>query len=131
MKFISDEEWRELQIAESPYVMNEILSRVYNGAIEAALTQLPEVAVAMIKNTGAVKAMSEDYFKRNKEFKDHKDIVTSVLQEVEVSNPAWDYEKILKESEGKIKEKIGAVSNIEQLSLDMPENPNRNANGVI
>lgn len=131
MKFITKEECETLGIGADADLLNEILSRVYNAAIEAAIRKLPEVVSRMVANTTAVQTMTKDFFNRNKDFDTHKEIVAAVIQDVESKNPAWDYNKILNEAEGSIKEKIVATKNIPKLSLDKPTKVNLDGNGVI
>lgn len=130
-QFISKEEWLEIVKSEDETLINEILSRVYNSAIEAAIKKLPEVVTRMVANTTATKAMKKDFFKRNVGFSDHKEIVIAVVQEVEVLHPEWGYDAILRESEPIIKEKIGAVGRAKGLPLNMPNEVNLKGNGVL
>ena len=131
MKFISEEEWKELIKSPDATLMNEILSRVYNGAIEAAIRKLPEVVTRMVASTTAQQAMTKDFYGRNAGFEDHKVTVTSVVEEVESAHPELDYDAILKKAEPIIKEKIEAVKCAEDLPLDLPKEVNLEGNGVL
>ena len=131
MKFISNEEWKALSEQKDETLVNEILSRVFNSAVESAIRQLPEVVSRMVASTAATKAMTNKFLDRNKEFKDHQRIVTLVLQDIESKNADWDYEKILEEAEPIIKEKIKAEKEVPALPMDKPENVKPDANGVL
>lgn len=129
MRFISQEEWKRLTEEMDESLMNEILSRVYNAAVEKTLTKIPELLSRMVKTATATHAMTEDFFARNASFKEHKDIATQVVMDVESRNPDWDYTKILNHAEPLIKEKISVV--IPNLECNIPEKVNLNGNGVI
>lgn len=129
MKFISQEEWKRLTEEMDESLMNEILSRVYNAAVEKTLTKIPELLSRMVKTATVTHAMTEDFFTRNASFKEHKDIVTQVVRDVESRNPDWDYTKILNHAEPLIKEKISV--DIPNLECNIPEKVNLKGNGVI
>lgn len=131
MKFISDVEWKRLQDEMDEKLLNEILSRVHNSAVEKVLTKLPEVISRMISSTVALQNMTKDFFARNSSFQDHKDIAASVIQDVESLHPDWTYEEVLKEAEGVIKLKIEATKGQQILPLDKPKEVNLDGNGVL
>ena len=131
MKFISKEECEMLGTRLDEELLNEILSRVYNAAIEKAITKLPEVVSRMVASTTATQAMTNDFFKRNKDFENHKEIVASVIQEIDSQNPGMNYDEILKDAESIIIEKIIATYKKETLQLDKPSEVNLKGNGVL
>ena len=131
MKFISKEECEMLGTRLDEELLNEILSRVYNAAIEKAITKLPEVISRMVASKTATQAMTNDFFKRNKDFENHKEIVASVIQEIDSQNPGMNYDEILKDAESIIIEKIIATYKKETLQLDKPSEVNLKGNGVL
>lgn len=131
MKFVSKEEMAELMKSEDESLINEILSRVYNAAIEAKIRKLPEVISRMIANTTATQAMTKDFFKRNEGFENHKDIVAAVIQDIESVNPDKEYGFILLEAEPIIKEKIAALGLAKNMPMDLPAVVNLKGNGVL
>ena len=131
MKFISNEEWKELNKQPDEMLINEILSRVCNMAVENAIRKLPEVVSRLMATTAATKALTQRFFEDNKDFEKHKDIVTAVVQDVESLHPDWDYAAILKEAEDKIQQKIIAGNNVPELAMDIPKDINLDGNGVI
>lgn len=107
MKFVSRKEWDELQLQHgNEELLNEILSRVCNKAMEDTLRKLPEVVSRMLKSTIATQNMSKDFFDRNKDFVNYPDIVNSVVQDTESKNPNASYKDILKDSESVIQSRI-------------------------
>lgn len=129
--FISREEWKAIQEAEDETLINEILSRVYNAAIETCIRKMPEMISRMVATTTATKAMTKDFFDKHKEFENHKEIVGSVIQDVESKHAGWDYKAILNEAAPVIQAKIDAVKTMPNLALDKPKTVNLDGNGVI
>jgi len=131
MKFISDEEWKIMGAEPNAELINEVLTRVYNSAVEAAIRKLPDVVSRMVASTTATQAMTKDFFARNKGFDEHKEIVAAVVQDVESLHPDSNYAEILKMAEVGIKEKISAISKMPKLPLDKPSEVNLSGNGVL
>ena len=132
MKFITREELDRISsTTNGEDLLNEILTRVYNAAVEGTLRKLPEIVDKMVVNATASQAMQKDFFTRNKDFMEHRNIVAETIQNVESLNPNMDYSDILKTAEPVIKEKILALKGIEKLPLDMPEHVNLKGNGVL
>lgn len=129
MKFISSEEWKRLTEEQDESLMNEVLSRVHNAAVENTIRKIPELLSRMVKTTTATHAMTEDFFKRNELFKKHRDTVMQVVRDVESRNPDWDYTKILNAAEPLIKEKLSIK--IPSLDTGIPKEINLKGNGVI
>lgn len=131
MKFISKEEWKALSKQTDEILINEVLSRVFNRAVETAILKLPDTISRLMVSTTATQNMTKDFFKRNSSFEEHKDIVASVTQDVESLHPEWNYEEILKEAEGVIKFKIEVLPKQGSLPLDKPEKVNLDGNGIL
>ena len=113
MNFISKTEWDELQLQHgNEDLLNEILSRVYNKAIEDTLRKIPDVISRLLKSTIATQKMSTEFYARNKSFAEHQDIVASVIQDVESRNPNAGYKDILMDSESIIRDKIKAFTSV-------------------
>ena len=130
MKFVSKEEFNKLQSNENTEeLLNEILSRVFNAAVETAITKLPDVVARMAKSTVAIQNMTKEFFESNEDFKDHKDVVAGVVQDIESRHADWDYGKILETAKPLIKEKLAI--DIPDLPTDTPTEVNLNGNGVI
>lgn len=131
MKFISKEEWETLNAQQNEDLINEVLSRVYNAAIEKALTKLPEVVSRMVANTAANKAMTTEFYSKHEEFVYHKEIVASVVQEIDAQNPGKNYSEILEEAVPIIEQKIKAAEKAKSLLLDKPSEISLNGNGIL
>lgn len=131
MIFVTREEWQQVRESESERPINEVLSRLYNKAVEDTLRKLPEVISRMLANTAAIQSMTKAFFEKNKDFEAHKPTVAAVVQEVESANPGLNYDKILELAEPVIREKINAVTGIKDFPLWKPEAVSLNGNGIL
>lgn len=104
--FISKEEFIKLRDAQDESFINEILMRVYNKAIEDSLALLPRTLVAYTKKQTEIANLISDFYKNNKEFIEHKQIVTKVVGEIEKENPGLTYSFILSKATPIIRNKI-------------------------
>lgn len=108
--FISKEEFIKLRDAQDESFINEILMRVYNKAIEDSLALLPRTLVAYTKKQTEIASLISDFYKSNKNFIDHKQIVASVVKEVEKENPGLTYSLILNKAAPIIENKIALLN---------------------
>ena len=131
MKFISDEEFKELKKAETPELFNEILSRVCNAAIENTIRRWPDVATRLTATAIATKAATKEFYDKNKDFIDHKDIVTAVVQDIDSKDPTLSYGEMLKKAEPIVREKIKNEKLHKGLPCALPDKVNLKGNGVI
>jgi DNA-directed RNA polymerase len=87
---------------------------IVNLAMEKALRMLPEVVVKLMEQKTSMLRIKEQFYKENEAFLKHKDIVASVIEEVEGKNPGKQYEDLLTLATPLIKARIGTIG-----SLDM------------
>lgn len=133
MKFISPEECEKLRNAPDTetfsILLNEVLSRVCNAATEGSIRKIPEVVTRLVATSTATKAMTVDFYDKNKDFVDHKDIVNSVVQDIDSKNPEYDYAKMLEVATPIIKEKIRGGNLDSKLPCDLPGDVNLKLKG--
>lgn len=72
---------------------------IQTHAAEQALRMLPNVVDYLIKQSTHIKGLSEDFFKRNKDLVNKKDMLAKLLEQVESENPGLPYEKMLSKVE--------------------------------
>lgn len=135
MKFASDEECEKLRNAPDQetfsILLNEILSRVHSSSIETTMRKLPDILSRMVANTTTTQAMTNEFFKNNPEFKDHKNIVAAVVEELDSKEPGRDYDKILEDAKPIIEEKIRFAGSEKDMPVDLPTKVNLGGNGAI
>lgn len=95
---------------------------IINAAVEQTLLRLPEVVGNLITNHISLLKMNREFYDKYPEFKDKKDIVTSVVEMVEGENPTLDYKDILSKAVPRIKERMNKVKG---LDFEVRSRPNR------
>jgi hypothetical protein len=118
-------------LEEAVVIINEILSRVYNRAVEDALRQTPDLMLRLFVSMQAQQETKKDFYDRNPDFKNYLDIVQSVVQKVEAKNPDKSYEFILGLSEPMIRQQIVMMADLKKLPLDKPKEVNRDGKGIL
>ena len=104
--FCTDEEFLLLKEAGNANILNELLLRVYNKAIEQALCHIPDVVNKLSKKVKNVNIALDAYFKKNPTFLDHKDIVMQTMQALEMEFTGMLFEDILEKATPIIEKKI-------------------------
>ena len=93
---------------------------IIDAAVEKALLMLPEVVSRLFMEKTAMKKMAEKFFGDNPTFKDNKDIVGSVLEELESKNPGKAYSEILNEAGPIITSRISQIGTANLSSVQKP-----------
>jgi hypothetical protein len=133
-QFMTKEEvlrMRSSTIEEAVYIVNEVLSRVYNKAVEDTLRQTPDLMLRLFVSQQAQNKLVTDFYESNPDFKGHRDIVQSIIQKVEASNPGKTFEFILSLSEPMIRDKISKLALLKELAYDKPEEVNKDGTKAL
>lgn len=132
-QFITREEWEQLSRSTNEVMFNEILNRLYNMTIEAAMLQLPTTMEVVAKNTMAQMAVTKKFYDDNPSFIPNKSIVIEVVQSTEEANPGMKYEDILALAKTEIDRRISNLSLGNQLPLHLMsrEEVNLQLNGEL
>ena len=93
---------------------------IINEAVEKALLSLPEIVNGLLAEKQVMREMSVKYFGDHPEFKEHKSVVASVIQQVETDNPGLSYTEILDKSTPIIKEMIRQAGSVDTGSIEKP-----------
>jgi len=93
---------------------------IINKAVERALLMLPDTVGNLIANHVALSKLNSKFYADHPEFKDKKDIVTSVVEMIEGKNPLSKYEDILKEAVPEIKRRIDTLKPLDMERVKVP-----------
>lgn len=102
----------------------EIISK----AVERALLILPEVVGSLITEHTTLLRVNKEFYEKYPQFKDHKDVVASVIESVEARELGQDYKTILEDSIGEINRRIKLVRNLDKKTA---KRPNLRINGEL
>lgn len=91
-------------------------------AVERALLVLPSVLLRLMANYDILSKVNKDFYSSNPGFQLHKDIVSSVVNEVEKENPLEDYGKLLNKSVPRIKERISIIRKVDTKTINYKPN---------
>ena len=122
MQFLNEEEFNKLKEGDFS-LFCEILSRVHNSSVEAAMRMTPPLAAKLIKEGVLIHKIKSKFFDDNPEFIKHKDVVQQIVQKTEEENPGMDYKRLLETATPLIRKKIVEVVNIDQLNMFPAEKP--------
>jgi hypothetical protein len=78
------------------------------------LRTLPKTIEYLLKQSASIKQLSEDFFTRNKDLQNHKDLVGQVLEQTEAENPGMAYDKLLEKVEQRTRSKLGTLKTIQR-----------------
>lgn len=101
---------------------------IIKEAAERALLALPETVGNLMKSQAALHKLNTKFYAEHPEFKDRKDVVSSVLEMVEGKNPLDSYEDMLKKAVPEIRNRLNIASTLNM--KDVPAIPKRNFSGV-
>ncbi len=97
--------------------------------IERLLLRLPEVVGNLMSDHALNLKLNKEFYQKHSEFQSHKDVVVSVVEQVEGLNPLKTYQEILDLAVPRIQETIRVKSG---LSLDKPVGfPSLQTNGEL
>lgn len=103
--FLSDSEFKEI-MSGNKQVLDEVLARIYNKAVEDALCRIPSVVVSYTQKNAAIKMALGEMYKDNPDFKGHEGMVQQVVKEIEGKTPEKTYEELFAMAIPIIKERI-------------------------
>jgi hypothetical protein len=79
---------------------------IIDRAVEETLRRLPEVVGNLMVSNTVYSKMSEEFYSKHKEFTNHREIVQTVVAQIESSDPTKNYETILAEAVPQIRQQI-------------------------
>jgi hypothetical protein len=118
MEFITEKEFEDIIVGKDVKLLNEVMERLFNKAVESAIQVTPGLTANLIKNAIALRSMSTKFLEDNKEFKDHEEILRNIVRQTELENPGATYEKVLEKSVPGIKAAIAAIDKIQPSELN-------------
>lgn len=96
----------------------EIIDKAVALAVEKTLLMIPEVIGNLMADQAVLNKLNSQFYADNPEFRDHKQLVVSVLEELDGKNPGMKYEDILAKSIPEIKRRISLTKDLKMDSID-------------
>lgn len=103
----------------------DILDRVFNKAVERALTLIPHALGGIIKYATNLASIQESYRKDNPDLADHEERLKELIGVTSSDHPDWTIEKIVYEAGTTLRKEIKTTSNIGAIDVDSLEAPSK------
>lgn len=75
--------------------LDNLLLKSEQRAVEHMLQILPNVIDYLIRQTGYIKKLGDDFYNKHQDLANHKQEVSKILETVEAENPGKPYEELL------------------------------------
>jgi hypothetical protein len=99
------------------------MDMIATKAVEKILLRMPEVIGNLMSHHAMVNKVNKEFYEKNPDLKNHKEVVVSVLQAYEGNNPSMKYEDLLSNALYDIRKKVNMIQSV---NLDVvSQNPNR------
>jgi len=93
---------------------------IINAAVEKALLLLPETMANLINEHMQALKLNERFYKDHPEFKEHKDIVQNVIEDMDGKYPLLKYDKLFDKAVPLIEESIKPIEPL-HMKVETPD----------
>ena len=122
MSWVTSTEYEHI-MAGNEGTLNEVLDRVFNKAVERALTLMPHALGGLLKYATNLVNIQESYRKANPDLADHEERLKELIGVTSSDHPDWDIAKIVEESGKDLRKEIKTTSSIGAIDLDSIDRP--------
>lgn len=89
-------------------------------ATERMLLKIPEVVGNLITNYAEKIRVKKEFYDKYPEFKDHKEVVASTIEDTENTNPSMSFKEIVNTSVPNIRRRIESLKGLDTKSVSKP-----------
>lgn len=112
------------------------MDQIVNRCMEEILVQMPTVIGNLMKNHALLAKLNHEFYSKHPEFQNHKDVVTSVISQIEGGDLSLKYEDILSKAAPVIKDRLNTIGKLDMNVNTNPQIPNTinfdaSDNGII
>jgi hypothetical protein len=93
---------------------------IIDEAVEKALLRLPDVIGNLITNQISAVRINRQFYQKFPDFSNAKDVVASVIENLEATNPGVDYATLLEKAAPLIKEQISQIKTLDVKTVGKP-----------
>lgn len=86
--------------------LEKFQGKICQKAVQEALKALPQVTDFLVKQSHLLHKLSKQFYEKNPDLAENRDLVVSTIEEVESANPGLSYEKVLEKVTPLVKEKM-------------------------
>jgi len=102
--------------------MDQEIKDYIDQKIEGIYLSLTEIVGSAMAHQAFCNKTNTKFYKDHPEFKEHKEIVASVVEMVDGENPGIKYDEILEKAIPKIRERIFMTKNMNVSTVEPPKN---------
>ena len=92
---------------------DEMIDKIATVAVEKILNRMPDVIGNLMMNHATMHKLNKEFYAKYPEFASNKNLVTSVIEQVEGEDLTLPYKEILDKSVPKIKERLGTIEGLD------------------
>ena len=122
MSWFSEEEQR---LVTNWNVLDEVLDRLYNKAVEKALVLMPNAMTSLIKYAANLDAVQTGFMKNNKDLLEHTDRLKELIGSTSSEHPDWDIAKTVDAAGKDLRKELKTGSSIGAMDLTSLEAPGK------
>ena len=110
INFIDDESFEEIQ--SNPKKLNQILTSVYNRAVQNTYNNTPKMVDNMIKQRTYLNDKVDVFYKENDDLLPYRQFVGFVANELTSQNPDWDLDAVFDKTAVQVRDRLGLKKRI-------------------
>ncbi len=96
------------------------IEMIVDKAVEKTLLLIPEVVGNLITHHISVNKLNKDFYEKNPDLCNHKDVVTSVIEQVEGNNLPMDYSKLIDKALPEIRKRLKDTQGLDMKTIESP-----------
>ena len=101
-------------------ISKQLMREIVDNVTEEILLKIPDIIGTLMTNHVVLNKANKEFYKKYSEFRDHKNTVASVIEQVEGDNPHMDYQKLLDKAVPHIQDRIKSTLNLDTLNVSIP-----------
>ena len=124
MSWFSEEEQR---LVTNWNVLDEVLDRVLNKAVERALILMPNAMTGLLKYAANLDTIQTEFMKNNQDLLEHTDRLKELIGSTSADHPDWDIAKTVNEAGKDLRKELKTSSSIGAMDLTSLGAPSKEA----
>ncbi len=96
------------------------IEMIVDRAVEKTLLLIPEVVGNLITHHISVNKLNKEFYEKNPDLRDHKQMVASVIEQVEGNNLPMDYGKLVDKALPEIRKRLNDTKALDMKTISSP-----------
>ena len=103
-QFITKENYEE--VMRDPSKLNNVLSSVYNTAVESTIVNIPKLVQKLINQQTTLNAKVDDFYKQHNDLVPYRKFIGFVANELSSNNPNWSLDELFDNVEKETRKRL-------------------------